>query len=163
MRTPTWGSHLCSSEELPTGLPADVDVDGRTETKRNRSADPTSNEVPTDSKRARVSSALRHALGPPTHSQTLRAKVGASGASGLNTASRKAKPRRCKNSASDTAPLRRSTRSREQRAPGSTLGSPSDPSSGGKGRSCGGWRTKHSQPQRGALTPPHSCRRRPNR
>ena len=100
--------------------PGYADVDGRTETKRNRSADPTSNEALTGSKRARVSSSLRHALGPPTHPQSLRAKVGASGESGLNTASRKAKPRRCKNSTSDAAPLRRSTRRREQRAPGNT-------------------------------------------
>ncbi len=107
--------------------PAYADVDGRTGTKRNRRADPTSNEALTGSKRARVSSALRHALGPPTHFQALRARVGASGESGLNTASRKAKQRRCKNSTSDAAPLRRSTRRREQRAPGNTLGSPSDP------------------------------------
>ena len=57
--------------------PGYADVDGRTETKRNRRADPTSNEALTGSKRARVSSALRHALGPPTHSQALRARVGA--------------------------------------------------------------------------------------
>jgi ribonuclease HI len=113
------------SEELPTGPPAVVEVDGRTETKRNRSADPTSNEGPTGSKRARVSSALRHALGPPTHPQALRARVGASGDRGLTTASHK--PRRCQNSTSDAAPLRRSTRRGERRAPGSTLGSPSDP------------------------------------
>jgi hypothetical protein len=111
--------------------PGYADVDGRTGTKRNRRADPTSNEAlrssKRDSKRLRVSSALCHALGPPTHSQALRARVGASGESGLSTASRKAKHRRCKNSTSDAAPLRRSTRRREQRAPGNTLGSPSDP------------------------------------
>ena len=53
------------SVELPTGPPAVVEVDGRTETKRNRSADPTSNEGPTGSKRARVSSGSVTLLGRP--------------------------------------------------------------------------------------------------
>ena len=73
--------------------PGDADVDGRAGTKRNRRANPTSTEAPRRSKRLLVSSALRHTLGPPTHSQALRAREGASGESGQSTASRKAKQR----------------------------------------------------------------------
>ena len=97
--------------------PGYADVDGRAGTKRNRRADPTSNAAPRRSKRLLESSALRHTFGPPTHSQALRAREGATGESGQSTASRKAKQRRRKDSTSDVAPLRRSTRRRDQRAP----------------------------------------------
>jgi hypothetical protein len=107
--------------------PGYADVDGRAGTKRNRRADPTSNVAPRKSKRLLESSALRHTFGPPTHSQALRAREGATGESGQSTASRKAKQRRRKDSTSDVAPLRRSTRRRDHRAPGNNLGSPSDP------------------------------------
>ena len=102
--------------------PGYADMDGRAGTKRNRRADPTSNVAPRKSKRLLESSALRHTFGPPTHSQALRAREGATGESGQSTASRKAKQRRRKDSTSDVAPLRRSKRRRDHRAPGSWRG-----------------------------------------
>ena len=68
-----------------------------------------------------------HTFGPPSHPQVLGAREGATGESWQSTASLKAKQRRRKDSTSDVAPLRRSKRRRDHRAPGSTLGSPSDP------------------------------------
>ena len=68
-----------------------------------------------------------HTFGPPSHPQVLGAREGATGESWQSTASLKAKQSRRKDSTSDVAPLRRSKRRRDQRAPGSTLGSPSDP------------------------------------
>jgi hypothetical protein len=145
--------------------PCCADVDGRAGTKRRRRDNPASNVTPRRSKRLLDSSALRHTFGPPTHFQVLRAREGATGESGQSTASLKAKQSRRKDSTSDVAaPLRRSKRRRDHRAPRQhswvALGSPR---SGGEGRSYWGKRAKYSQPHQGALTPPHSCRRGPSR
>ena len=84
--------------------PGYADVDGRAGTKRRRRDNPAPSVAPRRSKRLLDSSALRHTFGPPTHSQALRAREGATGESGQSTASRKAKQRRRKDSTSDVAP-----------------------------------------------------------
>jgi len=99
-----------------------ADMDGRAGAKRNRREDPPSSVAPRRSKRLLDFSALRRTFGPTTHFLALRAREGVTGESGQSTASLKAKQSRRKDSTSDVAPLRRSKRRRDHRAPGSWRG-----------------------------------------